>query len=113
MSLAPDLRSDDLTDRIADLIARLGDTPDAIAYRLAEARITGNRADAGCCPIANYLRRAEPCIELVDVCGDAIDVWTTAGEHAWLRAPDEIEEFVSLFDTERYPHLYARPEGTR
>ncbi|MEU7907942.1 hypothetical protein [Actinoplanes sp. NPDC049118] len=100
-----DLHADELADRIADLIAELGDTPDAIAHHLAEAGVTGRRADATCCPVANYLRRAEPCITDVDVYGDTIDAWTVTGVLAHVLAPDEIHEFVTLFDTQRYPHL--------
>ena len=112
-TFTPELYRDEIADRIADLIADLGDTPDAIAYHLAEAGITGTRSDATCCPIANYLRRAEPCIDLVDVLGDVIDVYTITGHRATLTAPDEVNEFISLFDTERYPHLLTRPEATR
>jgi hypothetical protein len=112
MSLAPDLHRDEIADRIADLIAELGDTADAIAYHLAEAGITGRRADAMCCPIAVYLRRQVPCIDSIAVFGDSIDVNTETGDSVTLTAPDEINEFVTLFDTQHYPHL-LRPEATR
>ena|SRR5690349_24467196 len=113
MSLAPDLRRDDLADRITDLIAVLGDTPDLIAYRLAEAGITGDRADATCCPIANYLLCAVPLLDSVDVLGDSIDYRATTGESGSLAVSDEINDFISLFDIDRYPHLITRSEATR
>jgi hypothetical protein len=112
MSLATDLHGDEIADRIAGLIAELGDTPDAIAYHLAEAGITGFRADATCCPITNYLLCAEPLLVSVAVLGNAIEFSAATGADGTLTAPDEIEEFVSLFDTERFPHLITRTEVT-
>jgi hypothetical protein len=105
MSVVPDLHRDEIADRIAELIADLGDTPDAIAQHLGDAGITGNLVDATCCPIANYLLAAEPCIDVIDVYGDTIAASTVTGETAHLSAPDAVNEFVTLFDTERYPHL--------
>lgn len=102
------LDRDDIADRIAELLGELGDTPDAIAYRLAEAGITGRRADARCCPIAFYLRHAEPDFDWVEVYGEVVDVCTTAGHAVSLNASDAVYEFVSLFDIERYPHLITR-----
>ena len=101
------LHRDEIADRIAELIAELGDTPDAIAYHLAESRITGRRADATCCPLAVYLRRAEQGLDWVEVYGPAIDVGTLDGHTVSLSMPDEVYEFVTLFDTERYPHLLS------
>jgi len=113
-TLFRDLHSDEIPARLADLIAALGDTADAVAYHLAEAGITGRRADATCCPIANYLRRAEPCFDLVDVYGDVIDVYTITGYSATLTAPAAVNEFVKVFDFENgYPHLISHAEVTR
>lgn len=103
----PDLRVDEIADRIAELLAELGDTADAIAYRLTDAGITGSRSDATCCPIANYLRRRVPGIDSIAVFGDSIDVNTVTGENVTVAAPDPVYEFVALFDTENYPHLRA------
>lgn len=113
MSFAPDLQCDEIADLIAELIARLGDTPDAIAYHLSEAGITGFRADATCCPIANYLLCAEPLLDSVAVLGDSIDYCATTGECGSLTVPDEINDFICQFDIERYPHLLTRWEATR
>ena len=105
---------DTLADRVADLIADLGDTPDAIAYHLAKAGISGRRADATCCPIANYLLRAEPSFDLVDVYGEVIDVSTRTGHTTSLPAPAAINEFVKVFDFENgYPDLISHAEVTR
>jgi hypothetical protein len=113
MSIAPGLHRDEITDRLADLIADLGDTADAIAYRLAEAGITGQPTDATCCPIANYLRKVEPSIDYVAVLGDAVDVLTTADDDVHLTVSDAVNDFVSRFDLTQYPHLIARTEVTR
>ncbi|WP_433297431.1 hypothetical protein ACQP2F_41010 [Actinoplanes sp. CA-030573] len=102
----PDLTGGDaIADRIAELITDLGDTPDAIAYHLAEAGITGRRGEATCCPIAVYLRRAEPGIDWIGVFDDAIDVLTETACDLHLNVSDAVGEFVALFDIERYPHL--------
>lgn len=113
MSLAPHPHADEIANLIAELIAELGDTPDGIAYRLTKAGITGYRADATCCPIANYLLCAEPLLDSIDVLGDSIDYRTTTGESGSLTVPDEINDFVCRFDTDRYPHLLTRSEATR
>jgi hypothetical protein len=108
MSLAPDLHRDEIADRIAELIAELGNTPNTIAYHLGEAGITGFRADATCCPIANYLLCAEPLLVSVAVLGDSIDFSAATGQDGSLAVPDEVNDFVSLFDTEHFPHLITR-----
>jgi len=110
---AAELHRDEIADVIANLIAELGDTADAIAYRLTEAGITGQRADAECCPIANYLRRHVPCIDSIAAYGDAIEVNTHAGQSLNVRPPEQVAEFMTMFDQLRLPHLITRPEGTR
>jgi hypothetical protein len=105
MTLAPSPFHNDTADRIADLLDALGDTPDGIAERLAEAGITGFRSDATCCPIANYLLCAEPLLVSVAVLGDSIDYSAATGEDGTVAVPPEVNDFVSLFDTEHFPHL--------
>jgi hypothetical protein len=113
MTLAPSHFHNETADRIADLLDGLGDTADAIAERLAEAGITGQRTEAASCPIAHYLRHAEPRISHVDVFGTVIEVDTSDGDSVILATPDAVHEFVSLFDTKRYPYLLNRWEMTR
>lgn len=42
-------------ERVAELLAELGDTPDAVADKLRALGVKGYRNDCGACPIAAYL----------------------------------------------------------
>jgi len=107
LTLTPDLLPEELADHVMDLLAGLGDTPDAIAARLAAAGITGTLSDASCCPIAAWLRRVEPGLDLAAVLGDVIYLRTGTGVETTVTTPDAVNEFTALFDTGRYPSLIA------
>ncbi|GAA0432610.1 hypothetical protein Aca07nite_19810 [Actinoplanes capillaceus] len=109
MSFSPDLLGCDAADRIADLIADLGDTADAIAERLDTAAVTGRPGDATCCPIATYLHHAEPGLSGITVLPDRIEFFTETGDDEHLPTPEPVAEFAARFDDGHYPHLIGSP----
>ena len=97
-----------LAKLITGVIAALGDTPKQIATRLFDARVTGTRGDATCCPIAMHMRRTIPGLDMIAVFGDDIEVTTVTGEALTLALPEQVTEFICQFDAGTYPLLQPR-----
>lgn len=96
--------SGDLKERIEQMLAGLGDTPEAVADRLRGDDITGSRGDGCWCPVANLIRSRFPEAADDDAWGDSVDdrwfvdirgVQTPAG---LVPAPAPVAGFIELFD---------------
>lgn len=95
MTTRPDLNA----DHIRDLLAHLGDTPDAVANSLRLRGFVGVRDDGCNCPVANYLRAHG--VDEVNVTRTDIADDRTVGVHPgyWsMPTPGPIAEFIEAFD---------------
>jgi hypothetical protein len=94
--------SGDLKERIEQMLARLGDTADAVADSLRAKGIKGDTTDGECCPIANALSAEFP--EAANgVWGSENGDWWV--ESAYIRTPagrvytpGPVKEFIRVFD---------------
>lgn len=93
---------------IAQLLAELGDTADAVADRLRALGVKGQRAMSQHCPIANYVRANAPGLSRVRVLptavkfrrdGAPISAWQ------WVVTPDAVHKFANNFDAGVYLDL--------
>jgi hypothetical protein len=110
MSLCVTSTADEAADRVANLLADLGDTPDGIAFRLAEAQVTGLPGSACSCAIAVYLQRAEPGLTGIEVDRTSIDFLAEDATGTRVTTPAPVAEFIDGFDAGRYGHLIAETE---
>lgn len=86
---------------IAELLAGLGDTPDAVAAALRAAGCKGRRrCEGGECPVEAWFAAAG-----LDVCVSPTLAWVVGAAGAELPAP--VAGFVARFDAGRYPDLVA------
>ena len=105
------------SDRIAAALARLGDTPDAVAATLTAAGITGAQCETGDCPVARYVR-AEcgiglSCLVLAEANRVSIIATRDDGSIIATRAvvPSPVSDFIRMFDGGDYPALIAPSTG--
>lgn len=84
---------------LTNMLAALGDTPDAVADQLRALGIKGGQSDYCGCPIANYLLQsgAYTCVFVApsEILADADMVQT----------PMPIAAFIGRFDVGDYPDL--------
>lgn len=84
---------------LADMLATLGDTPDAVADQLRALGIKGGQSDYCGCPIARYLLQsgAYTCVFVApsEILADADMIQT----------PMPIALFIGRFDVGDYPDL--------
>lgn len=87
---------------VLDALNRLGETPEAIAAKLAELGIRSEVGISDLCPLAVYATRE---------CGFDVAITeklaTYNNGEELIDLPDQHEQFVSHFDMERYPQLIA------
>ncbi|MEU4239769.1 hypothetical protein [Actinoplanes sp. NPDC026619] len=102
---AADLLPEEVADHITELLTGLGRSANAIADRLAESGITGYRDEADRCPIARYLRHADPSLRSVVVLDGVIEICTDRDVEVTVPAPEPVRYFVIRFDLNRYPRL--------
>ncbi|WP_433299019.1 hypothetical protein ACQP2F_45080 [Actinoplanes sp. CA-030573] len=107
-----DLHPAEVADHIGEVLAALGETPDAIAARLAELGENGYRDAADRCPIANYLIHTVSLVRSVAVLDRVIDLYTWTDINIGLATTDPVADFVFLFDGGRYPQLDASALAT-
>lgn len=97
-----------LVQRITDLLAGLGDTPDAVAARLGEMGIRGVVKEPELCPIAMVVRTVDGADEVgyLNVCNSAMTLDDTAWEVPEpIELPPAVKAFVRAFDGGLYPDL--------
>lgn len=95
--------STDLKERIEQMLAGLGDTPEAVAASLGGRNITGFTGDCNHCPVA---------VLIVDEFGgdwkvteySVTDV-TVTFPGGQVETPDSVCEFISRFDNYEFPEL--------
>lgn len=94
------IRSD---EELAVLLGTLGDTEQQIAATLRGKGITGHKAAAEHCPIANWLRAETGCTH-VEV--DAGAVYLKYDQPGFIAQPaSAVDEFIWHFDDGDYPDL--------
>lgn len=88
---------------IPELLASLGDTPDAVAASLHAAGIRGKRLSCRACPIAECLHAHNP---MVDV---RVTTKNVCVNNQMFRLPEPVQLFVIEFDSfGKYPELEAK-----
>lgn len=85
-------------ERAIELLNSMGNTADEVAAFLKEKGIKGNRAAAGSCPVAVYMRSQG---------GDATAaVFGRYGNQEYsVHVPDPVYAFIVAFDSGVYPEL--------
>lgn len=94
--------SEDLKDRVENLLKSLGDTPEAVADSLREHGITGGRKDGCLCPISNLIRAEFPEAQRESDWGDG-EAWFVDNERVStpdgrVDTPAAVNRFIWLFD---------------
>ena len=103
-------RGEDATEKVADLLARLGTTPAAVADSLRAAGITGVTDNVFADPIANYLKASgveRPEVDLEHVNLDAYENPDMTDGPFRVRHPKAVREFLVAFDNGSYRDLLA------
>lgn len=91
-------------DELAELLARLGPTPAAVAESLRDAGITGCRESANGCPVARYLRQRGANAAVVSIADTAIISDNNSVPVAVLN-PAAVSRFIEDFDAGGWPEL--------
>lgn len=108
--------SQDLKERIEQMLAGLGDTADAVADSLRSKEIQGTRDDGCTCPIARVI-----CAEFPEAndgeWSDSTGDWFVT--HGYIRTPEgdfdppsSVAAFIELFDDGEFDHAeghFLRP----
>ena len=97
----------DHTATVAELLAGLGDTPDAVADTLRARGIKGVREHCCACPIAELLKRngiPNPHVECARVWPDPDSMWKVS-----TRMPAAVQVFIDRFDEGVYLDLGVEP----
>ena len=100
-------------DRTGVLLARLGDTEDAVAASLRQAGVRGHRGDACACPVAVFLRRRGVPVEEVQpdwFDGSVVRFERFPVDGRWhepkpAHLPSAVRKFARAFDGGAYPDL--------
>lgn len=85
-----------------DYLYALGDTVGDVAYTLRQLGVTGRKAKADRCPVANYLR------DYAGVERPAVGPGTFIDAAGFVRGmPLAVSQFIRMFDAGGYPDLIA------
>ena len=104
--------SGDLKERIEEMLAGLGPTPNAVADSLRARSITGIPSDGECCPVANFI--SAECPEAAKgQWGAEADWWVEIGyvrtPDGFVNLPTPVKTFIALFDEGEV--IYADEDG--
>ncbi len=94
---------------ITELLAELGDAPDAIAAALRDRGVVGCREYCRRCPIAVYLQRNG--IREASVTHSIADGWEN-GRFKTVTMPIQVRRFVMNMDRGEYPDLEVIDHAT-
>ncbi len=103
--------SQDLKERIEELLKSLGDDADGVAATLHGQDIVGHREDCWHCPIANLIARRVPGADRWKQ-----EEWSVSDEYIKIPGrvkvypPDAVAAFIGAFDGGRFPFLDVEAE---
>ncbi|MGH3382352.1 MAG: hypothetical protein ACRDP6_47250 [Actinoallomurus sp.] len=95
-------------EKLAELLASLGDSPDRVANTIADDGVTGTPGVARCCPVANWLKRHGVTNPLVGPHNIVVDCYHDGEPRNCVTVdlPSSVRRFVKLVDTsDRYSDL--------
>jgi hypothetical protein len=104
-----------LTQRVAGLLAGLGDTPDQVAAKLADIQVFGVRMSAFGCPLAVGLCRAtgQPPGRIAVTRRRILIYPDGQALPDSVPAPEPVAAFVAAIDNGRYRHLLEPSDPDR